>query len=586
MRIVEGSLKPQEGVRDVEDGLRIGRLIQDLPADRPGTILDVVAEAFGDRAAAIAALVRGEGTGQQGTDFEIAWDSAQAVQREINRLQLDADMEFSACSGGQRRRALLAQALAKNPDLLLLDEPTNHLDIRSIEWLESFLVRDGRALLFVTHDRAFLQQVATRIVELDRGMLRSWDCDYRTFLERRAAWLAEEAIRLEKLDKHIAQEAIWAAKNVEARRTKSVGRLRKLEALRQERAQQREHIGQANITLQQADRSGKIVAELKHVGFAYPGGKRVVEDLSAMVLRGDRIGIVGPNGVGKTTLARLLLGELEPTSGSIRQGSNLQVVYFDQRRDMLDEEETVAHAVADENDRVIIGGKARHVHGYLRDFLFTDDRARMRVKYLSGGEKNRLLLAKLFLKPANVLVLDEPTNDLDAETLELLEERVDAFDGTIIVISHDRAFLDAIATNVLIAEGDGRWMMYAGGYTDATAQRASSEAAKSAQKEESSQADESQEMSAKEAYRAQQKAQRARKLSYKEKQELEGMENHIAALEDELASIHTTLADPEFYTKRAQEAQGMVDRSQEIEKALEQAFSRWEELEDIRAGNG
>lgn len=581
MAIAHGTLKPEEGHREVQDGVRIGRLIQDLPQDRPGTVLDVVAEAFGDTATTVAGLAKGELTqNSMSADFENAWMQAQAAQREINRLGLDPNAPFSDLSGGQRRRVLLAQALVHEPDILLLDEPTNHLDIASIEWLENFLLREGKTLLFVTHDRAFLQRVATRIVELDRGELRSWECDYRTFLERREAWLEDEAARRERLDKRIAAEEIWEKKGVEARRTKSVGRLRALEELRKERAQQRAQLGSANIQIQEADRTGRIVAELKNVHFAYDNQKPIVQNLSTLVLRGDRIGIVGPNGAGKTTLARLLLGELQPTQGSVKTGTNLQVVYFDQRRDQLDLNATVARNVADETDRVTINGRQRHVHGYLRDFLFTDERARVQAKYLSGGERNRLLLAKLFLKPANVLVLDEPTNDLDAETLDLLEERIAEFPGTVFLISHDRAFLDAVATNTLIAEGDGQWMLYAGGYTDAQQQRKAATALADSKAEEEL----TENMSGKEAYRARQKARRIRKLSYQEKRELEGMEEHIAQLEKKIEAINATLADPDFYVKRAHEAAAFAEEVKSHEAALETAFERWEMLEAIASG--
>lgn len=584
MAIADGTITPHEGQRELKDGVRIGRLIQDLPADRPGTILDVVAEAFGDAADAVTSLARGEVNEElMGADFDVAWGQAQAAQREINRLGLEPDVAFSSCSGGQRRRVLLAQALVHEPEILLLDEPTNHLDIESIEWLEEFLLRDGRTLLFVTHDRAFLQRIATRIVELDRGKLRSWDCDYRTFLERREAWLEDEATRIARMDKRIAAEEVWERKGVEARRTKSVGRQRDLDALRKERAAQRAQLGNVNIQIQEAERTGRIVAELKHVCFAYDDDKAIVKDLSTIILRGDRLGIVGPNGAGKTTLTRVLLGQLEPTEGSVKLGTNLEVVYFDQRRDQLDLNETVARNVADETDHVTVNGRRRHVHGYLRDFLFSDDRARVQARHLSGGERNRLLLAKLFLKPANVLVLDEPTNDLDAETLDLLEERVAEFPGTVILISHDRAFLDAVATSTLVAEGDGEWKLYAGGYTDAQAQRTQVAAATS--EDASSDEDaETTETTGKDAYRARQRARRVRKLSYKEKRELEGIEEHIASLEEQMESHNATLADPDFYVERAHEAADLAEAVNALEAQLETAFERWELLESIQDG--
>lgn len=574
MKIVAGELTPDSGRREEQDGLRIARLPQELPTGRAGTVFDVVAEGFGEHAETLTQLYRGLETGSPVDDPESRWAEVAEVSAVISRLNLEPDDEIESLSGGQQRRALLAQALVTDPDLLLLDEPTNHLDIASIEWLEGFLLRESRALLFVTHDRAFLQRLATRIVELDRGELRSWDCDYRTFLERREAWLADEAIRRERLDKRIAAEELWASKGVEARRTKSVGRLRELEKLRKERAAQRAHVGTAKMAIQDAERSGRLVAELEDVSFAFDGGAPLVKDLSTMILRGDRLGIVGPNGAGKTTLVRILLGQLEPTVGRVRTGTKLEIAYFDQRRDQLDLDATVAQNVADSNDRVTVNGQTRHVHGYLRDFLFTDDRARVPARYLSGGERNRLLLAKLFLKPANVLVLDEPTNDLDAETLDLLEERVAEFSGTVIVISHDRAFLDAVATSTLLAEGAGEWVEYAGGYTDAQAQR-SARASVPAKKPDE-----------KAGRASASRAVRGPKLSFKESKELEGMEAHIHTLEEELSKVQAVLADPDFYVTRAQEAAGFVERSSELEAALEEAFGRWEELEAIRVASG
>lgn len=576
MKIVAGELQPDRGRREEQDGLRIARLVQDLPGDRPGTIFDVVAEAYGDLAPAISRVYRGEDVGSDELDPNDIWPMVGEVSGIIHRLGLEPDADFGPLSGGQQRRGLLAQALVRDPDLLLLDEPTNHLDIASIEWLEGFLLRESRTLLFVTHDRAFLQRLATRIVELDRGALRSWDCDYRTFLERREAWLADEAIRLERMDKRIAAEEVWESKNVEARRTKSVGRLRDLEKLRQERASHRAHVGTAKIAIQEAERSGRLVAELENVHFAFEGKAPLVQDLSMMVLRGDRLGIVGPNGAGKTTLVRVLLGQLEANSGKVKTGSNLQIAYFDQRRDLLDLEKTVAENVADENDRVTIQGRTRHVHGYLRDFLFSDERARVPARYLSGGERNRLLLAKLFLKPANVLVLDEPTNDLDAETLDLLEERVAEFPGTVLVISHDRAFLDAVATSTLISEGEGQWVEYAGGYTDAQAQRAAATEPEQKVTDSTASSD----------YRERARASRGPKLSYKEERELEGMEAHMEALEAEISKVNETLADPDFYVSRADEAGPLAERLAELEASLETAFERWEELEAIKAASG
>lgn len=569
MKVLARELKPDSGRIEEKDGLRIERLVQDLPGEEPGTVFDVVSATFGADAEDVRRLYHGGEEVSLVRDPNNVWPMVHAASGSISKLNLDPDVPFSTLSGGQKRRALLAKALATDPDVLLLDEPTNHLDIASIEWLETFLLREPRTLLFVTHDRAFLQSLATRIVELDRGKLMSWDCDYRTYLERREAWLADEAIRRDRLDKRIASEEIWANRNVEARRTKSVGRLRDLEKLRSDRAAQRAHVGTARIAIQEAERSGKLVAELEDMSFAYPDGQQLVTDLSTMVLRGDRLGIVGPNGSGKTTLVRLLLGQLAPSSGKVRTGTKLEVAYFDQRRDQLELDKSVADNIADGNDRVTVNGHNRHVHGYLRDFLFTDDRARVPARVLSGGEKNRLLLAKLFLRPSNVLVLDEPTNDLDAETLDLLEERVSEFPGTVIVISHDRAFLDAVATSTLISEGDGKWIEYAGGYTEAQQQRAAANApAKSADDADSAA-----------NYRERTKASRPRKMSYKEQRELEGMEKHIETLETDIVTLTAGIAD--LYNDRAG-SKAMTAKLTTAQKALETAFARWEELEALR----
>lgn len=576
MKLIAGELRPEEGLVEATDGLRVARLVQDLPEDRPGTVFDIVAEGFGEDGRDAARLHYGVEVDLV-RDAAHSWTLVHAVNGTIGRIGLDPEAAFSSLSGGQKRRVLLAQALVVDPDVLLLDEPTNHLDIASIEWLEGFLVREPRTLVFVTHDRAFLQRLATRIIELDRGKLLSWDCDYRTYLERKEQYLADEAARLERMDKRIAAETVWANRNVEARRTKSVGRLRDLEKLRQERAKMRSHVGQAKIQIQEADRSGKLVAEIEKLSFAWDDGRMLVRDLSTMVLRNDRLGIVGPNGAGKTTLVRLLLGELKPTAGKVKTGTNLQIAYFDQRRDHLELEKSVADNVADGNDRVTVNGNNRHVHGYLRDFLFSDDRARVPARVLSGGEKNRLLLAKLFLKPSNVLVLDEPTNDLDAETLDLLEERVAEYPGTVIVISHDRAFLDAVATSTLIAEGEGQWVEYAGGYTDAQTQRAA--ATKAAAANDAKPGDEGDN-------RGRNKTGRGPKLSFKEAKELEGMEDHIATLEASLEKVNATLADPNVYTQRAAEVPGLTAKVQELETALETAFARWEELEAIKSASG
>ncbi len=468
MRLVAGDVKPDGGEVLLAPGTRVAMLRQDVPQDVAGTIADVVATGLG--AEALAAAVDDE--------HDAAWRREHAVARILSRMDLGADAAFAPLSSGMKRRVLLARALVAEPDVLLLDEPTNHLDLDAIEWLETFLGRWGGTLLFVTHDRAFLRRMATRILEIDRGRLFDWSCDYDTFLARKEDALAAEEKQSALFDKRLAEEEVWIRTGIKARRTRNEGRVRRLETMRRERADRRDRQGRAAVRIQEAERSGALVAELDGVSFARET-RPIIADLSVTVMRGDRIGIVGPNGAGKTTLLRLLLGSLEPTSGSVRRGTNLQVAFFDQLREQLDDEKSVADNVSDGSETVRIDGAPRHVLGYLKDFLFDAERARLPVKFLSGGERNRVLLARHFAKPANLIVLDEPTNDLDAETLELLEERLMEYTGTVIVVSHDRAFLDNVATSLLAFEPEeprpGRpthvVLEYVGGYSDWLRQR-------------------------------------------------------------------------------------------------------------------
>ena len=569
MGMLMREIRPDQGSIEWGDAKRVARLQQDLPSSREGDVFDIVAGAFGDDGTAAAAARRGEDVDDPAT----AWTIIPSVESIISRLGLDPDVAFSTLSGGMKRRTMLAHALALDPDVLLLDEPTNHLDIASVEWLEQFLVRDGVTLMFVTHDRAFLQRLATRIVELDRGRLRKWDCDYRTYLERRERALEDEAAEQARFDKRMASEEVWANRNVEARRTKSVGRLRALEAMRAERAERRTQPGKAKMTIEAAERSGRLVVDAKGLRFSWPD-RTIVADLTTSILRGDRIGIIGPNGVGKTTLIRLLTGELQPQSGTVRLGTNLQVAYMDQTRAQLDPDRTVVDTVADGNDRVRAGGRDRHVVGYLQDFLFAPERARQRVGLLSGGEQNRLLLARLFLCPSNVLILDEPTNDLDAETLEMLEDQVAEYDGTVIVVSHDRAFLDAVCSGVFVYEGDGKWGEYVGGYTDWTRQRSAPEdkgTSKGGRAVEAPAPSVVQEPPAAQA--------KPRKLSFKDQKELETLPGRIEALESEHTALGLQLSDPAVYADGGNRARTLADRVSAIEKELEKAYARWAELE-------
>ncbi|MCG5536663.1 ATP-binding cassette domain-containing protein [Ectothiorhodospira mobilis] len=600
MRVISGEIPPDDGQIERGEGLRVARLEQAVPGGLEGSVFDVVADGLG----ALGALVRRYHqlvrAMEQGADaaqlsalercqneLEAAdgWNREQRVEMVLSRLGLDPEATFSALSGGLKRRVLLARALVTEPDLLLLDEPTNHLDVEAIEWLESFLLGFEGSLLFITHDRAFLRRLATRIVELDRGHLTSWPGDYDTYLRRKAEALEAEARQNERFDKKLAQEEAWIRQGIKARRTRNEGRVRALKALRAERAERRERQGSARLTLQSAGDTGRMVVEAEGVSFGFEG-KPVIRDFSTLILRGDKVGILGPNGAGKTTLLRLLLGQLEPDAGHIRRGTRLEVAYFDQHRAALDEEASVVDNVGEGRDRIDVGGESRHVLSYLQDFLFEPARARQPVKALSGGERNRLLLAKLFIRPANVLVLDEPTNDLDAETLEMLEARVVEFPGTVLVVSHDRAFLDNVATSVLAWAGDGRFEESVGGYSDWVRQRARS-AGKAPSAPEgnggapAAKAPPGGDAAGKEATPAGQAPRRpAQKLSYKDQRELEALPGRIEALETELAALQQTLGDPAFYQRPREEITATQAAMEEKERALAEAYARWEALEE------
>ena len=543
LRIVSGELAPDAGTVWREPGLRVARLAQDVPLADARKVFDVVADGVGH--------------------LEEEWRRDQRVRLVLSRLGLNPDAIVDTLSGGWRRRVLLARALASEPGLLVLDEPTNHLDIDAMTWLETFLAEYPGAVLFVTHDRVVLERLATRIVELDRGALTSWPGDYRTFLRKKEEWLANEATRNEKFDARLAQEEAWLRQGVKARRTRDEGRVRALQAMRKTRAARREQLGAIRLDAAGGDRTGQVVFDVDHIAKAF-GERVVVRDFSTRVMRGDRIGLVGPNGAGKTTLLRMLLGELAPDAGTVAAGANVQTAYYDQQREQLDPERTVFDAVGDGNETVTVNGQARHVHGYLRDFLFSAERANSPVKALSGGERNRLLLARLFTKPANVLVLDEPTNDLDIETLELLEAFLVAWAGTLLIVSHDRRFIDNVVTSTMAFEGNGRVVEYVGGYDDWLRQRPALPEPVASPRPVVSQA---------------RIEQPRTKLSYREQQELAGLPASIALLEKEQTALNAAINHPDFYKEHADTIAQALARVEEVHNSLLRAIARWDELD-------
>jgi ATP-binding cassette subfamily F protein uup len=583
LKLIAGELAPEGGEIQRQQGLRVALVSQEVPQELGGTVFDIVASGMGNAAALLAeyhhvahqlGLEGGEELLGRLEELQHAleesggWSLNQEVERVLKRLDLDSDAEFVALSGGTKRRVLLARALVAMPDILILDEPTNHLDIDTILWLEEFLLRQVKTLIFVTHDRAFARKVANRVAELDRGRLYAFSCGYDEFVERREALLEAEITRQALFDKKLAQEEVWVRQGIKARRTRNEGRVRALKKLREESRQRRERQGTAKIQLQEADRSGVLVAEAEQVSFAYDG-RNIISNLSTTIMRGDRIGIIGPNGSGKTTLLRLLLGELEPESGAIRLGTRREVLYFDQMREQLDLQKSVQDNVGEGNDTVTVGGRPRHVIGYLQDFLFSPERARSPVSILSGGERNRLLLAKLFTKPSNVLVMDEPTNDLDAETLDLLEDLLLEYSGTLLLVSHDREFLNNVVSSTLVLSGDGRVEECVGGYDDWLQQKATETTALQPASRASSEKPKPQKG-------------RPRKLSFKEDRELEALPERIAALEAEQEQLHTRLSDPEFYKSAGNEVAAINARLETLEAELVEAYHRWEELEEIR----
>ena len=598
LRIIAGTESPDAGELRRQQGLRLVYVAQEPQLQGFPTVFDAVAEGVAEARALrqrFEAHASGEDLDALQTRIELldGWNWEQRVQEVLQRLGLEPGAEVAALSGGQQKRVALAQALAASPDVLLLDEPTKHLDLDAIQWLEQLLAGFRGSVLVISHDRAFIDAVVTRIVELDRGVLRSYPGNYAAFEQRKARELADEALAQARADKLLAQEEEWIRRGVEARRTRSVGRVQRLQQLRQQRAQRREALGSVRLELDRGEASGRMVAELQGVSKAF-GDQQVVRDLSAIVLRGDKVGILGPNGAGKTTLLKLLLGDLAPDRGTVRQGSRLQVAYFDQMRAALDPEATLADTISPGSEWIEIGGARKHVSAYLGDFLFPPSRARSPVKSLSGGERNRLLLARLFARPANVVVLDEPTNDLDMDTIELLEQLLQDFPGTVFLVSHDRRFLDNVVTSTLAWESAGSWREYEGGVEDWLAQRqrvaqaaaasSSSSAAASVGASASTGASGSAPVTQPaSAPRAAAAAGTRRKLSYKEQRELEQLPARIEQLEQEQGELTRRLADPALYRDQPQLVAAMRARFDAIEQELGAALQRWQDLEDLGA---
>jgi ATP-binding cassette subfamily F protein uup len=591
LKLLAGDLTPDDGGLAIESGTRIARLEQEVPAGRGRSVFAEVAEGLGAAGLLLAEVHERQhagvgGAGEAGElerlQSELAanegWRLEDQVRQILSRMSLDPEALFDTLSAGRKRRVLLARALVGGPAVLLLDEPTNHLDLGSIAWLEDFLLREGVTLVFVTHDRMFLQRLATRIIEVERGRLFDWTCDYRTFLIRREQALEAEARQAELFDKKLAQEEVWIRTGIKARRTRNEGRVRALEQMRRDRAQRRQKLGNVSLLVQEAQRSGTLVAALDKVDVSF-GERRVLEGVSVAISRGDKIGILGPNGAGKTTLIRTLLGEVNPDAGTVRLGTNLQVAYFDQLRAQLDESRSAADNVADGNDTVVVNGKSRHIVGYLSDFLFSRERAQTLVRFLSGGERNRLLLARLFTRPANVLVLDEPTNDLDAETLELLEQLLVDYEGTLLVVSHDREFLNNVVTSTLVLDGAGQVREFAGGYDDWLRQ---SQQASPPQLPVEARLGRRGDEPVEPVRGPETTSPKGRRLTFKEQKELDALPARIETLEGEQADWHQKMAQPSFYQQPPPALTDASQRLKELEEELRLAYSRWEELEQRR----
>jgi ATP-binding cassette subfamily F protein uup len=583
LKLLGGAMHPDSGEIWRRQGISVAVLEQDVPADIEGTISDVVAQGLGEMGQALAGHNRIGRILETRNDPELAkrrdelqhmldaaggWELLTRVENILSRTRLDPMKRFADLSSGLKRRTLFARALACQPDVLLLDEPTNHLDIDTIIWMEEFILRHVKTLLFITHDRAFLNKIAGRIIELDRGRLISYSCDYTTYLKRKQAALEAEETQNGEFDKKLYREEAWIRQGIKARRTRNEGRVRNLLKMREAYRARRHKIGNVKLQVQEAERTGKLVIEAGAVSFSY-GQNQIVQNFSTVIMRGDKVGIIGPNGVGKTTLLKILLKTAKPETGSVRHGTNLQVVYFDQLRAQLDEQKTVRQNIAAGNDFIIFNGHKRHVISHLQDFLFSPERCNTPVYVLSGGEKNRLMLAKLFTTPANVLVLDEPTNDLDAETLELLEELISEYQGTLLLVSHDRAFLNNVVTSTIVFENDGQVVEYVGGYDDWLIQSPQGTAGR--QSEEKTRP----------KVRPKPKTPASRKLGYMQKREMQSLPQKIDALESRQKELFAILSDPLFYKKEKDEIAGVKSDLDCIEREIETAYHRWEELEAL-----
>ena len=622
LRLIAGEIRPDDGEVRAQGGVRVARLAQEVPQETSGSVFDVVAAGLGELGALLADyhhLIAGHltapgdlarlGDVQHKIEAQHGWDLDRRVTQVLERLELPEDVEFTALSGGMKRRVLLAQALVRAPDLLLLDEPTNHLDIEAIAWLEEFLRGFDASIVFVTHDRSFLRALATRIVEIDRGQVTSWPGDYENYLRRREERLHAQAQESALFDRKLAEEEVWIRQGIKARRTRNEGRVRALKEMRRERAQRRELSGNARMTLATGQASGKKVIEAKHVDYSWPAQngetKRILRDFSTTILRGDRVGIIGPNGSGKSTLLKLLLGEIKSQRGDIELGTGLQIAYFDQHRSALREDWNALDNVAQGSEYIELAGQRKHVLGYLQDFLFSPERARAPITRLSGGERNRLLLAKLFAQPSNLLVMDEPTNDLDVETLELLEELLAAYAGTLLLVSHDREFIDNVVSSTLVLEGGGRVGEYIGGYADWLRQRPNAAQVFSRHSRasgnpgpfsppENAESLDSRVRGNDEPEDARTTASvpvaapapvttapaaSKRKLSYKDARELEQLPAHIEALETQIAMRTEAMNDPAFFRQDAAAINAANKALAELQAELDATYARWQELD-------
>ncbi|MCP4136075.1 MAG: ATP-binding cassette domain-containing protein [bacterium] len=588
MKLINGDSSPDSGEIVTEPGVRIALLSQDIPANMGGSIFDLVCSGLGEKGELLSRyhhlskqvkddssseLLKEMDTVHHALDENNAWDINRQAEKVISKMELNPDAEFDSLSVGLKRRAALARALVGDPDILLLDEPTNHLDLDAIAWLEEFLLRYEGTLFFVTHDRAFLRKLATRIIELDRGNLTNWACNYDTYLQRKQDLLNAEDSQNALFDKKLAVEEAWIRQGIKARRTRNEGRVRALEKMREERWNRRDQTGSVRLQVNEAERTGKLVIEAERVDFAYDKNEenRVIRDFSTLIMRGDKVGIMGPNGSGKTTLIRVLLGQLKPVTGTVRLGARLEPAYFDQVRAQLDEETSVQDNVLNGAETIMVNNRKRHVIGYLEDFLFPPSRARSPVKALSGGERNRLLLAQMFARPSNLLILDEPTNDLDTDTLELLEELLIDYPGTILIVSHDRAFLNNVVTSTLAFEGDGIVREYVGGYDDWVRQRLTDKTEIIAEKVLSKEKKE------------RIKTEAPRKLSFNERKELEELPGRLESLEAEKDELFNSMSDPDFYRQESDKIAAAKERLEAVEGELAHAYERWEELDEVAA---